>query len=113
MNPSWYPDDDLIKNSNIHQMMLKNGFVDYNLFWKWSATERIAFWEQTVKNLNLKFDQNYTTFLDISQGVEQAHWLKGALLNIADSCFQNEKDGHRGDLSGGKWKPGKGKSAIA
>ena len=93
MNPSWYPDDDLIKNSNIHQMMLKNGFVDYNLFWKWSATERIAFWEQTVKNLNLKFDQNYTTFLDISQGVEQAHWLKGALLNIADSCFQNEKDG--------------------
>ena len=92
MTPSWYPEDELIKSSNIYQMMLKNGFVDYLLFWKWSATEKVPFWEQTVKNLNIRFHKDYTSFLDISEGPERAHWLKGAELNIADSCFQNEKD---------------------
>ena len=92
MKPSWNPGDDVVENSNIYHMMLRNGFVDYNKFWKWSATEKALFWEQTIENLHIKFHKNYTRVLDSSEGPEHARWLKGAQLNIVDSCFQNDDD---------------------
>lgn len=90
MNPSWYPEDDLVKKSNIYQMMLKNGFVEYQKFWKWSATEKTDFWEQTIENLHIKFHKNYSKVLDVSKGTEYASWLRDSELNIVDSCFQND-----------------------
>jgi acetyl-CoA synthetase len=89
MNASWYPEDDVLKNSNIYQMMLKHNFESYSDFWKWSVSEKEAFWEQTIENLHIHFQKKYKTLLDVSKGVEQASWLKGASLNIVDSCFQN------------------------
>jgi len=92
MKASWYPKDDVLKSSNIYQMMLRNNFDAYQEFWKWSATEKESFWGQTIENLNIQFDQSYTSLLDTSEGTEHASWLKGAKLNIVDSCFQNNDD---------------------
>ena len=90
LKTSWIPSDDVIKNSNIHKMMLRNGFIDYEDFWKWSVDKKSEFWSQTIDNLQLNFNKKYTSILDISNGVEQAIWLKDAHLNIVDSCFQNK-----------------------
>lgn len=92
MTASWYPKDDVLKSSNIYQMMLENNFDAYEDFWQWSVTKKEAFWEQTIKNLGISFDKKYDTVLDISKGVEYASWLKGAAFNIVDSCFQNDDD---------------------
>ncbi len=92
METSWYPTDDVLKSSNIYQMMLANDFESYKEFWKWSATEKESFWEQTIKNLQIQFYQPYTSLLDVSKGVERASWLKGSKLNIVDSCFQNSDE---------------------
>lgn len=92
MTASWQPEAEVVKNSNIYQMMLANDFDAYHDFWEWSASHREDFWEQTVENLNIHLDKPYTTFLDLSKGAEQAEWLKGAALNIADSCFQNDEE---------------------
>ena len=90
LKASWNPTNEIIKNSNIYKMMLKNGLKKYEDFWKWSVNKKLDFWSQTVLNLNIKLYQNFTSIVDISKGVEQAQWLKGAKLNIVDSCFQNE-----------------------
>jgi len=90
LKTSWIPSDDVIKNSNIHKMMLRNGFIDYEDFWKWSVDKKSEFWSQTIDNLQLNFNKKYTSILDTSNGVEQAIWLKDAHLNIVDSCFQNK-----------------------
>ena len=92
MNPSWTPQDDLIKKSNIYQMMQKNGFTRYEDLWKWSVNHKEAFWKQTVENLNVKFCKPYKKILDSSMGPEKARWLAGAELNIVDSCFQNDDE---------------------
>ncbi len=92
MKASWYPKDDVLKNSNIYQMMLSNNFENYEEFWRWSVSEKESFWEQTIENLNLQFHKRYTSLLDVSKGVERARWLKGAKLNIVDSCFQNKDE---------------------
>ena len=73
-------------------MMQEHGFENYDDFWKWSVTNKETFWEATIHNLGIEFAQNYASIVDISEGVENAKWLKNAKLNIVDACFQNEDD---------------------
>ncbi|MDH3321879.1 MAG: AMP-binding protein [Flavobacteriaceae bacterium] len=92
LKASWYPNPETIQNSNIYKMMLKNGFEKYEDFWKWSVDQKSEFWSQTISNLSIKLTKKYTSVVDVSRGVEQAQWLKGAQLNIIDSCFQNDDE---------------------
>ena len=92
MTASWYPKDEVLKSSNIYKMMLENNFENYDDFWKWSASNKEDFWEQTIKNIGIHFYKKYDTVLDISKGAEHASWLKGATFNIVDSCFQNDDE---------------------
>lgn len=92
MTASWYPNDEVVKNSNIYKMMLKNNLDSYESLWQWSVQNKSEFWEQTVANLNITFKRKFDSVLDISQGVENASWLKGSKFNIIDSCFQRDDD---------------------
>jgi acetyl-CoA synthetase len=87
---SWHPDKEVIERSNIHKMMLRNGFEQYDEFWKWSVDQKEEFWAQTIANLGIHFDTNYKTLLDLSKGEEKSRWIPDARLNIVDSCFQND-----------------------
>lgn len=89
---SWQPSERIIKESNIYKMMHHYGFENYENFWKWSVENKTEFWEATVKNLGIKLEKKFTSIVDVSEGVENAQWLKNAKLNIVDSCFQNSDD---------------------
>lgn len=71
-------------------MMQKHDCKTYHDFWRWSINHKSDFWQETVSNLDIQLKQPFSTILDISKGVEQPQWLKGAQLNIVDSCFQND-----------------------
>ena len=88
----WKPTTEIINKSNIFKMMQKNGFQNYNEFWKWSVANKEEFWSQTVENLGIPFYKKFDKILDTSKGVEVAEWLKGTEFNIVDACFQNEDD---------------------
>ena len=92
INHIWKPSKISIEQSNIFKMMQEHGFENYDDFWKWSVTNKETFWEATIHNLGIEFAQNYASIVDISEGVENAKWLKNAKLNIVDACFQNEDD---------------------
>jgi len=89
---SWNPDRNVIENSNIHKMMLRNGFTEYPEFWRWSVENKVEFWGQTLDNLGIRFDEKPSAILDLSRGEEEARWIPDARLNIVDSCFQNEDE---------------------
>ena len=46
-----------------------------------------AFWEWTIRELNIELRTPYRQLLDVSDGAAHARWMKGAELNIAESCF--------------------------
>jgi len=71
-------------------MMQQYGFDNYQDFWKWSINNKEVFWEATIHNLGIKQEKKFTSIVDISEGVENAEWLKNSKLNIVDSCFQNK-----------------------
>lgn len=91
-NPFWKPSKETIENSNIYNMMQQHGFENYDDFWKWSVTNKEDFWAATIQDLGIKFQQNYTSILNTSEGVENANWLYNSKLNIVDSCFQNKEN---------------------
>ncbi len=88
----WHPDNKSLSKSNIFKAMKEQGINEFDKFYQWSALNRVKFWEFTAKQLNIKFSQQPKETLNISDGIEQAHWLKGARLNITDSCFNAPAD---------------------
>lgn len=88
---SWKPNDDIIKESNIHKMMAKHHSSDYHKFWQWTVSNKKEFWKETIDNLEIQFSKPFTSVFD-SNDVENPHWLKDAKLNIVDSCFQNDDE---------------------
>lgn len=89
--PFWKPSEEILKRSNIYKMMERYNFKNYQDFWEWSVTNKKEFWERTVQELGIREQQEHTSILDVSKGIENAQWLKNAKLNIVDSCFQNDK----------------------
>ena len=87
----WQPTPDFIKSTNLYRIMQKNGFDRYEDFYKWSITNRVDFWDTTVKSLDIQLKKPYTTVLDDTD-VERPVWLKDARMNIVDSCFKAEPD---------------------
>ncbi|MFD1314388.1 AMP-binding protein [Namhaeicola litoreus] len=92
METIWRPTSELIEKSNINKMMRSLGLSDYQAFWRWSVDQRSVFWEKTVEALQIPFKKSYDQILDISKGVHQPIWLKGADMNIVDACFQNDPE---------------------
>lgn len=89
---TWKPTKDTIEKSNIYKMMQKHHFTNYFDFWKWSVNHKEQFWKETIQNLSLKLQKNYTNILNTTKGVEKAQWLQDAKYNIVDSCFQNKEN---------------------
>ena len=88
---TWKPNEDIIKESNIHKMMAKHHSSDYHKFWQWTVSNKKEFWTETIDNLEIQFSKPFTSVFD-SNDVENPHWLKDAKLNIVDSCFQNDDE---------------------
>ncbi len=89
--PIWFPDDDAVANSNLAHWMAALGFRDYAEFHRWSITHRAEFWQRAIDRLGIAFSQPPTDSLDVSEGDQRAHWLPGAHLNIAASCFREPR----------------------
>ena len=82
----WIPSKDFIRKTNLYKVMQAHGFDKYDDFYRWSITERNAFWDTTLKALDIQLKAPYSTVLDASD-LEKPIWLKDAKMNIVDSCF--------------------------
>jgi acetyl-CoA synthetase len=89
---AWIPDAKTIENSNIGQAMKTLGFNNFADFHHFSRTEHDKFWEYTIEKLGIIFHKKFDKVIDNPDDAENARWLTGAELNIADSCFRAEKD---------------------
>jgi acetyl-CoA synthetase len=86
--PAWFPGKDNLNNSNIARFMKELEFKNYTDLHQWSVRNRAAFWEKVIERLGIKFYKTADRILDLSAGVKNPKWLKGARLNCSDSCFR-------------------------
>jgi acetyl-CoA synthetase len=78
--------------SNIAWLMERAGVTSYDALHAWSVRERAAYWQSAMERLGIVFRKPCEQVLDLSGGVERPDWLRGAQLNIVESCFQAPAD---------------------
>jgi acetyl-CoA synthetase len=84
---SWAPSFESIRQTNLYALMQEQGAANYAAIHAWSVRNPEAFWERTMRALGIRLRTQYSRLLDVSEGVAHARWLRGAELNIAESCF--------------------------
>ena len=85
--PDWVPRPEQIEKSNIGWLMRHLGDKTYEEVYAWSVHQREEYWKLVLERVGVRFQRPYHQVLDLSQGIEQASWLSGAMLNIVESCF--------------------------
>ena len=84
----WQPSPATVEHSNIFKAMKFANTENYQDFHQWSCDHKEEFWSYTVEQLGIKQFRKYSQILNLDNGIEQAEWLYGAKLNIAESCFR-------------------------
>lgn len=90
IEPRWQPDEDVIATANVTDLMRQRGLVDFEALYRWSISDRAAFWEATVRRLGIKWRCDPRAILGEGGSIENPDWFPGARLNIAESCFGSE-----------------------
>ena len=90
--PIWRPTERELNHSNVAVWMRELEHECYAEFHTWSCSNRSEFWKQAIERLGIVFRKPAEQILDFSQGPEQAAWLVGSTLNIAESCFQADEN---------------------
>ena len=88
--PTWTPDEETVRRSNLKASMDAVGIDRYEDFHAWSVRDRPAFWTHTLERLGVVFTRPPDKILDLAGGVRQPRWLPGAEMNIVDSCFTDD-----------------------
>ncbi len=90
--PAWVPSVACQQASNINALLVRTGCDDFDSLYRWSITERDAFWTTAIEMLDIHFDKPWQTLCDLADGAHAPRWLQGASLNIANSCFRAAPD---------------------
>src|ERR1700692_3843727 len=88
----WEPSSESIRKTNLYTLMQEQRAAKYAEIHAWSVENPEAFWERTMRALDIRLRKPYSQLLDVSDGVAHAKWLAGAQLNIAESCFNAAPD---------------------
>src|SRR5262249_55394420 len=89
-SPTWFPDKEIVDNSNIFKAIKELNLSNYKEFHRYSVEQWENFWDYTIKKLGIKFHTSYENICDLSKGFTKPNWLVNATLNIAESCFHSD-----------------------
>ncbi|UCD30417.1 MAG: AMP-dependent synthetase, partial [Planctomycetota bacterium] len=73
--PAWIPDH--TDSTNRAWLMRMAGKKRYHDLYKWSISERAAFWDTMIERLDIRFQKRYSSVLDLTYGNEHPRWLTG------------------------------------
>jgi len=90
MTDVWRPTPEDIAHANITATCRSLGLDGYDAFYRWSITEREAFWTDIISRIGVVYRTAPERVLDLTDGVTRPNWLVGARMNIADSCFTGD-----------------------
>ena len=88
----WTPSPDVVARSNLGRFMAEQGLSSYDELHRWSVASREEFWRETIRHLGIVFGRRPEKILGRPDSPKDPQWLRGAKLNVADSCFQAQPD---------------------
>ncbi len=90
LTPSWQPTQSMIANANLTALMADAGFRHYDELYRWSVLDPMGFWGAVIDRLGIVFSRPPDAIVDGT--AQHPTWLRGARMNIVDSCFTATSD---------------------
>jgi acetyl-CoA synthetase len=84
---AWWPDPATRERSNLVSLLDELGLDDYPALHRFSCENREEFWTRVLPRLGIVFETGPEAIIDLTGGVKDPRWLKGAKLEITRSCF--------------------------
>src|SRR5687767_8513764 len=84
---AWRPSAEYIAGSRLQQFIARHGLRDYPDLLKRSTTDLEWFWRAVLDDLDIQFDEPYTSVLDTSRGIPWTRWCVGGRMNIVHNCL--------------------------
>ncbi len=85
--PIFVPAPDSVQETNLARIQEQLGLKSFAELHAWSVENRSGYWEMMIRHLGIRFRTPPAKILNSTSDVENARWLPGARLNIAESCF--------------------------
>ena len=90
LTPSWQPTQSMIANANLTALMADKSFTHYDELYRWSVLDPMGFWGAVIDRLGIVFSRPPDAIVDGT--AQHPTWLRGARMNIVDSCFTATSD---------------------
>lgn len=88
----FYPNEEMVRRSNIRAAMDQKEYFVYSDFYEWSIKEKAEFLQFSITELGIRFQVEPSAFLRFENFGKTADWLVGARINIVESCFLAKKE---------------------
>lgn len=85
--PTWIPSLEEKKKTRAYNFWTSIGLNSYEELHSWSCHNRLDFWVEVTKNLDIVFSKKFDQIAE-KENLEHPNWFKGAKMNIVDSCFR-------------------------
>ncbi|HAH45336.1 AMP-binding protein [Gimesia sp.] len=90
--PAWFPGERELQQSHLAEWRGDLNLADFDAVYDWSISNRNDFTSKLIDSLGIQFREPPQQIMDYSAGVEEVEWLRGATLNIVESCLREKSD---------------------
>ncbi len=90
---AWLPTRESVERAQLTKFLRLTSSRDFAELHRRSVSDVPWFTEQVLRFLNIKFDEPYTSVLDLSRGLEWPNWCVNGKLNITESCLNHDESG--------------------
>jgi acetyl-CoA synthetase len=87
---AWYPTPEIVKRAQLTKFLRLTRSRDFKELHQHSISDVPWFTAQVLQFLGIKFDEPYTSVLDLSRGPEWPEWCVSGKLNITASCLNHD-----------------------
>lgn len=87
---AWKPGPDVIARARLTEFLRFSATRDFARLYQRSIDDVGWFTESLLRFLKLRFDERYTSILDLSRGPEWPEWCINGKINIAETCLAHD-----------------------
>jgi acetyl-CoA synthetase len=91
----WHPRPEDVAGANVTRLMQQLGIGDYDAFYRHSVEQPAAYWRSVVDFCQIKWQRDYTDYVDLSKSPAFPQWFVGGELNWVETVLAWADDPQR------------------
>jgi acetyl-CoA synthetase len=83
----WRPKPEVVASANVTKLMHQFDIDDYEAFYRFSVEEPATYWRKVVDFCQIKWQRDYTEYVDLSRSPAFPQWFVGGELNWVETVL--------------------------